>query len=91
MEDNKIPEVHFFTALWAEENKREKVKVKTTPEYIGIPDHLRKEELVFVTFFRERNFVKTQVQLTFFMFASCISDKHFIIQLIHKYIIRRYN
>ena len=29
--------------------------------------------------------------LVIFMFAQCISDKHFITQLMHKYRVRRYN
>lgn len=46
--------------------------MEITPEFIGCPDLLHKEELVFVTFFRGRNSVKTQIQETYYCTERCL-------------------
>jgi len=38
-----------------------------------------------------QRYCRPETESTFFMFSQCINDKHFIIRLMHKYIIRRYN
>jgi len=88
----------FFVQSYCVNNEGEKVTSLTTPNSTVLIHSTRKMCVIFsVNELHSvygielimRIFLKDKWEI--FMFVPCINNKHFIIQQMHKYIIRRYN